>query len=137
MKLVYEFELEPRLCINANKMSEGMNPKCFQKSRYGIWGAFLSMKQEIQKLANAWIDENKPAPFEGEVKETFYVGNLRPSMNYDPVNYHPIEKACVDVFVKRGVLEDDNSLIIPSVTFKPLEKVPRKKYKFVLEFEKI
>ena len=135
MKLEYRFELEPALCINANKESQGMNPKCMSKSRYGIWGAFLSMKQKLQEQANAWIDENKPEPFGCPVKETFWVGNLRPSMNYDPVNYHPIEKVVTDVFVKRGILIDDHSLLIPEVTFRGLEKISRKKYEFVIQFE--
>ena len=132
--LHYEFYLEPKYVINLNRVTEGMNPKCFQKAKWGIWGAFLDMKRKVQKQTKEWILENKIEPMPRQVREKFYVGNLKKSNRFDPVNYHTIEKPCIDTFVKEGILEDDNYMNIPEVTFLPLPQQPRKLYQFILEF---
>lgn len=95
------------------------------------------MKRIVQKQTVEWIEENKIEKLPSQVKEKFYVGNLKQSNNFDPINYHTIEKPCVDTFVKRQILEDDNYSNIPEVSFYPLPMKCRKEYEFLLEFYSI
>lgn len=135
--LQYHFSLPAKYTMNLNKITEAMNPKCFTKARWGIWGAFLDMKRIVQKQTREWIEENNIQKLPAQVKEKFYVGNLKQSNSFDPINYHTIEKPCVDTFVKSQILEDDNYSNIPEVSFYPLPMKPRKEYEFLLEFYSI